>query len=91
MIPPPDLPEKDALIAALLLRIEALVAAKGVLAARIAELESKRGQPPSKRRKPSEPSQAKDKAKPHAGRIARCIPIRRPGPALPGLNPRYEI
>jgi len=37
--PPPDLPEKDALIAALVARIEALVA-------RIAELEAKLGLPP---------------------------------------------
>jgi transposase len=77
MTAPPDLPEKDALITALLLRIEALVAANGVLAARVSELEAKLGLPPktpdnsslppSKGQKASEPSQAKDKAKPHAG------------------------
>jgi len=68
--PPPDLPEKDALIAALVARIEALVA-------RIAELEAKLGLPPktpdnssvppSKGQKPSEPSAPKGKAKPHVG------------------------
>ena len=70
MTPPPDLPEKDALIAALVARIEALVA-------RIAELEAKLGLPPktpdnssvppSKGQKPSEPSAPKGKAKPHVG------------------------
>src|ERR1039458_6631352 len=70
MTPPPDLTDKDAVIAALLARIEALMA-------RIAELEAKLGLPPktsdnssvppSKGQKPSEPTAAKDKAKPHAG------------------------
>ena len=77
MTPPPDLPEKDALIAALVARIEALVAQNASLVARIAELEAKLGLPPktpgnssvppSKGQKPPEPSAPKDKAKPHAG------------------------
>ena len=70
MTPPPDLADKDALIAALLAQIETLMA-------RVAELEAKLGLPPktpdnssvppSKGQKPSEPTAAKDKAKPHAG------------------------
>jgi len=70
MTPPPDLADKDAMIAALLARIEALVS-------RIAELEAKLGLPPktpdnssvppSKGQKPSEASTPKGKAKPHAG------------------------
>ena len=77
MTPPPDLPEKDALIAALVARIEALVAQNASLVARIAELEAKLGLPPktpgnssvppSKGQKPPEPSAPKGKAKPHAG------------------------
>jgi Transposase IS66 family. len=71
------LPEKDALIAALVARVEALVAQNASLVARIAELEAKLGLPPktpdnssvppSKGQKPSEPSAPKGKAKPHAG------------------------
>ena len=70
MTPPPDFADKDALIAALMARIEVLVA-------RVAELELKLGlppktpdnssQPPSSGRKPSEPSSPKRKARPHAG------------------------
>ena len=70
MTPAPDLLDKDALIASLVLRIEQLVA-------RVAELEAKLGLPPktpdnssvppSKGQKPSDPGKAKDKAKPHAG------------------------
>src|SRR6202790_4837813 len=70
MTPPPDLADKDALIAKLLARIEALMA-------RVAELEAKLGLPPktpdnssvppSKGQKPSEPATPKDKARPHAG------------------------
>ena len=70
MTPPPDFPDKDALIAALMARIEALVA-------RVAELEAKLGLPPktpdnsslppSSGQKPSEPSPPKRKARPHAG------------------------
>ena len=70
MTSPPDLHDKDALIAALLARIELLVA-------RVAELEAKLGLPPktpdnssvppSKGQKPSGSSAAKSKAKPHAG------------------------
>ena len=77
MRPPPDLPEKDALIAALVARVEALVAQNASLVARIAELEAKLGLPPktpdnssvppSKGQKPSEPSAPKGKAKPHVG------------------------
>jgi hypothetical protein len=40
MTPPPDLADKDALIATLLVRIETMTAANGLLVARIAELES---------------------------------------------------
>jgi len=67
--PPPDLPEKDALIAALVARIEALVA-------RIAELERSWACRRRRRQfqrsavegqKPSEPSAPKGKAKPHVG------------------------
>jgi len=79
--PPPDLPEKDALIAALVARIEALVA-------RIAELEAKlacaktpdnSSVPPSKGQKPSEPSAPKGKAKPHVGAHRRFMPTQLPG------------
>jgi transposase len=69
--------DKDALIAALMARIEALLAENARLTARIAELEAKLGLPPkgpdnssvppSRGQKPSEPSKAKDKAKPHGG------------------------
>ena len=77
MTPPPDLADKDALIATLLARIEALTATNAALMARVAELEAKLGLPPktpdnssvppSKGQKPSEPATPKDKAKPHAG------------------------
>jgi len=77
MTPPPDLADKDAMIAALLARIEALVATNASLVGRIAELEARLGLPPktpdnssiapSQGRKPSEPSAPKGKAKPHAG------------------------
>jgi len=77
MTPPPDLADKDALITALLARIEALMATNARLTARVAELEAKLGLPPktpdnssvppSKGQKPSAPSTPKDKAKPHAG------------------------
>jgi len=70
MVPGPADFEKDALIKALLARIETLVA-------RVAELEAKLGSPPktpdnwsiapSKGHKPSGSSTAKGKAKPHAG------------------------
>jgi transposase len=74
-----DLPtaDKDALIAALIARNEALVAEVARLAARVAELEAKLGLPPktpgnssvppSKGQKPSGSSTAKAKAKPHDG------------------------
>ena len=77
MTPPPDLADKDALIATLLARIEALTATNALLMARITELEAKLGLPaktpdnssvpPSKGQKPSEPSAPKGKAKPHVG------------------------
>jgi hypothetical protein len=77
MRPPPDLADKDALIATLLARIETLTAANGLLIARIAELESKLDQPPktpdnssvppSRGQKASESSKPKPKSKPHAG------------------------
>ena len=65
------------MIAALLARIEALVAQNASLVARVAELEAKLGLPPktpdnssippSKGQKPSEASTPRGKAKPHAG------------------------
>jgi len=77
MTPPPDLADKDAMIAALLARIEALVAQNASLVARVAELEAKLGLPPktpdnssippSKGQKPSEASTPRGNAKPHAG------------------------
>jgi transposase len=82
MTPPPDLPsldspEKDALIVALIARIDALVAENTVLRTRIAELEAKLGlppktpnnssTPPSQGRKTSDDAASKPKGKPHAG------------------------
>ena len=77
MTSPPDLVDKDAIIAALMARIEALAAANAVLVARIAELEAKLDQPPktpnnssvppSRGQKASEPSKPKPKGKPHPG------------------------
>ena len=77
MTPPPDSLDKDALIAALLARIETLLAQNVALTARVAELESKLDQPPktpdnssvppSKGQKASEASTPKPKAKPHPG------------------------
>ena len=74
---PSDPPDKDALISALMARIEALVEQNAQLTARIAELEATLGlppktpdnssTPPSKGQKPSGPSAAKAKANPHAG------------------------
>jgi transposase len=74
---PSDLPNKDALIAALMARIDVLIAENARLMARVAELETKLGLPPktpdnssvppSKGQKPSEPSKPKPKSKPHAG------------------------
>ncbi len=48
MTSPADLVDKDATIAALMARIEALAAANAVLVARIAELEAKLDQPPNR-------------------------------------------
>ena len=74
---PADLSDKDALIAALLERVEVLVAENARLAARVAELEARLGLPPktpdnsslppSKGQKPSLPPAPKRKAKPHPG------------------------
>ncbi|MDP1732277.1 MAG: IS66 family transposase [Devosia sp.] len=72
-----DLPDKDAVIAALIARIEMLVAENARLAGRVVELEAKLGLPPktpdnssvppSKGQKPSGSSVPKAKAKPHRG------------------------
>jgi transposase len=77
MTPPADPIDKDALIATLMARIEALLAQNAKLAARIAELEAKLGlppkgpdnssAPPSKGQKPSGSSKMKPKANPHPG------------------------
>jgi transposase len=82
MTPQPDLPsldspEKDALIGALIARIDALVAENTALRTRVAELEAKLGlppktpdnssTPPSQGRKPSDEAASKPKGKPHAG------------------------
>ena len=82
MNPPPDLPsmnpsEKDALIFALLARIDALIAENAALRARVAELEAKLGlppktpnnssTPPSQGRKASGDAATKAKGNPHAG------------------------
>ena len=74
---PSDPPDKDALISALMARIEALVEQNAQLTARIAELEATLGlppktpdnssTPPSKGQKASGLSAAKAKANPHAG------------------------
>ena len=77
MTPPPDSLDKDAMIAALLARIEELMARNAWLVARVAELEAKLDQPPktpdnssvppSKGQKASEASKPKPKSKPHPG------------------------
>jgi len=77
MASPTDLADKDALIAALLARIDALVAQNAALVAHVAELEAKLGLPPktpgnssvppSKGQKSSAPAAPRDKAKPHPG------------------------
>ncbi len=77
MTPPLDSADKDAVIAALLARVEALVAENAKLVARIAELEARLGLPPkgpdnssippSRGQKPSGTSKAKPKARAHAG------------------------
>ena len=78
---PADLSDKDSVIAALLERVEVLVAENARLAARVAELEARLGLPPktpdnsslppSKGHKPSLPSVPKRKNKPHSG--AHCL------------------
>lgn len=75
--PPPDLLDKEALIAALMARIVSLAAENAKLAVLVAALQAKLGLPPkgpanssvppSRGQKPSEPSKAKSKAKPHGG------------------------
>ena len=77
MTPLADVSDKDALIAALMARIEELVALNKALTARVAELEAKLGLPPktpdnssvppSKGQKPSGSTPPKPKAKPHRG------------------------
>ena len=77
MTPPPDLTDKDALIAALLGRLEARDAVIVKLQARVAELEAKLSHPgkgpgnssvpPSQGHKPSGPGGSKPKGKPHRG------------------------
>jgi transposase len=79
MTPAVDSVDKDAVIAGLMARIEALMATNSLLAARIAELEAKLDQPPktpdnssvppSRGQKASEPSKPKPKpkGKPHPG------------------------
>jgi transposase len=74
---PSDLPDKDAVIAALLARIDILVAQNARLTARVDELEAKLGLPPktpdnssvppSKGQKPSGSAAPKAKARPHRG------------------------
>jgi len=75
--PPPETLDKDALISALMARIEVLSAENARLAALVAELQAKLGGPPkgpdnssippSKGQKPSGSSSPKAKAKPHPG------------------------
>ena len=77
MTPPPDLTDKDGLIAALLARLEARDAVIVKLQARVAELEAKLNRPgkgpgnssvpPSHGHKPSAPGGSKPKGKPHRG------------------------
>ncbi len=77
MTPPPDLVDKDAIIAVLMARMEALTATNAWFVARIAELEAKLDQPPktpdnsslppSKGQKASESSNPKPKGRPHPG------------------------
>ena len=77
MTPPPDLTDKDALIAALLVRLEARDAVIVKLQARVAELEAKLNRPgkgpgnssvpPSQGHKPSGSGGSKPKGKPHRG------------------------
>lgn len=77
MTPPPDLTDKDALIAALLVRLEARDAVIVKLQARVAELEAKLNRPgkgpgnssvpPSHGHKPSGSGGSKPKSKPHRG------------------------
>jgi len=75
--PPVEPADKDAVIAALIARIETLVAHNAMLVARVAELEAKLGLPPktpdnssvppSRGQKPSGSSLPKPKRKAHAG------------------------
>jgi transposase len=87
--PPPEFSslssaEKDALIATLLARIEALMAENAELRKRVGELEAKlglppktpdnSGMPPSRGQKASEEESRKAKGKPHAGAHRRLHP-----------------
>lgn len=77
MGPKADEIDKDGLIRSLMARMEALLAENARLTARVAELEARLGLPPkgpdnsslppSRGQKPSQPSQAKAKARAHAG------------------------
>jgi hypothetical protein len=80
MTPPPDLVDKDALIATLLARIETLTAANGLLVARIAELESKLDQPPKTPDNSSvPPSKGQLPRMGDAERTAEAIELRKSG------------
>jgi transposase len=88
MTPPPDLADKDALIATLLARIEALMAANARLTVRVAELEAKLGAPPktpdNSSVPPSKGRSRRNHRRPRTrpsrmpGRIVRFIPTRPP-------------
>ena len=77
-----DSADKDAIIGALMARIEALTATNARLVARIADLEAKLDQPPktpnnsslppSEGQKSSETSRPKPKSKPHPGAHRAC-------------------
>ena len=85
MTPPPDLTDKDGLIAALLARLEARDAVIVKLQARVAELEAKLNRPgkgpgnssvpPSHGYKPSGPADQRPRANLIAVRTALCTPI----------------
>lgn len=84
MTPLPDLADKDALVAMLLARIEALTTLVETQAVRIVELEAKLGLPPkgpdnssvppSRGQKASGSGKAKAKRKPHAGAYRQLHP-----------------
>ncbi len=84
--------DKDAVMAALMARIETLVTHNAMLVVRVAELEAKLGLPPktpdnssvppSRGQKPSGSSLPKPKRRRMPERTGRCIPTRHPGPAV---------